>query len=286
MDYTHRLWINDTKPWQTVYLSPLSFGKYTVWEDELYVLFTGNQTCSQIPQGIYSLACRCEEIRKKAGAQIFSATTSDIHNYQQPTRKYIIMIDDNTRQKLSSIPLYDKGKLHQWEYWPHQPVIFQSSQAINTTTNKPPLWPLWKRIFLWNKSISKEEPSPILDEQEEVIKEQLKNLYAIMGCYMMQDSEDIDKEIDQIWRKEFKSQYYNPWRIAGLIARRKCGEFDNCHDITEMKATMLQTYRRYKADTITDIKTLEKIKADAFTDEDYELYGYIEIKIAQYRQNS
>ena len=289
MNYNNRLWLNDTKPWQTVYLSPLSFGKYKVWEDEIYVLFTDNQTCSQIPQDIYPLACRCEEIRKKAGANIFSATTSDIHNYQlQPTRKYSILIDDSITQLLLNIPLYNRDKLHQWEYWQYRPVIFQTSQQkVDINPPQSILWWLLQKLFLCIKSARKQETTPpVINKAEQSIREQLKDLYSVMNCYQTQNHDVIEKEIEKVRRKEFQQQHYNPLWIADLIARNDCRDSNNYNAITEIADTMLQTYRKYKADTIDDIQILEKIKADATHHQDYEWAQYIATKITQHHQKS
>jgi len=55
-----------------------------------------------------------------------------------------------------------------------------------------------------------EKPTTIVDESEQLVKEQLRSLYSIMGCDMIQENSDIEKEIDRIWRKEFRKEQYNP----------------------------------------------------------------------------
>ena len=66
-----------------------------------------------------------------------------------------------------------------------------------------------QRLSKWVKNLT-EKPTTIVDESEQLVKEQLRSLYSIMGCDMIQENSDIEKEIDRIWRKEFRKEQYNP----------------------------------------------------------------------------
>ncbi len=264
-----------------LYISSLSLGKCN---HKLYVLFT-DETYSKRKEGIYSIACIFQQVEKTQHSILGMWRGMPQQRKKWWRAKYKI-IDDGT-DEIEEIPEYKLDDLGKDPYGPYEIVDRERSRGLDKVREflKDLRWLLLQRLSKWVKNLT-EKPTTIVDESEQLVKEQLRSLYSIMGCDMIQENSDIEKEIDRIWRKEFRKEQYNPWWIVDLIAHKECRYCDNYDDIVEITATILQIYRRYKADNITDIEILEKMRNEAITAQDYELSRYITTKIAQCRQNS